>query len=420
MKYGQLSDYFDSVAFKTLSTVEADTNVSHQHEFNGVGGFVRILGIPTGKQRYEATFMYLTDDTESGIEEPGFLTWYDAREKARTERGIDRTEYRLYFSANAPLQSAREGDYLFVAKPKGRERLLVLVVEQETTISAQLKWLFGFGDRSKRFKIHSEEEFRKSRLGLAASFILDEMGIESRITDEDSLEEMIKLFHGEFPASTVFSEYARKKAGRIDAREDPDLALDSWLEKEEALFRTLENHLLGGKFRSLVSRMKDPEGVNDILSVSMAAFQRRKARAGRAFENHLEYLFRENGLGFSRGQVTENHNKPDFIFPDIESYRDPDFPRICLTMLGVKTTCKDRWRQILTEADRISPKHLITLQPSISVNQTEEMRHHKVELVVPKSIHDTFTQAQRRHLLTVDDFISLVKDRQRLSGKYVR
>jgi hypothetical protein len=30
-------------------------------------------------------------------------------------------------------------------------------------------------------------------------------------------------------------------------------------------------------------------------------------------------------------------------------------------MLGVKTTCSDRWRQVLAEADRIQLKHLLTL-----------------------------------------------------------
>ena len=42
-------------------------------------------------------------------------------------------------------------------------------------------------------------------------------------------------------------------------------------------------------------------------------------------------------------------------------------------MLAVKSTCKDRWRQILAEADRLPVKHLLTLEPGISVAQTDEM-----------------------------------------------
>ena len=33
------------------------------------------------------------------------------------------------------------------------------------------------------------------------------------------------------------------------------------------------------------------------------------------------------------------------------------FLSLVSSMLGVKTTCKDRWRQVLSEADRIPQKH---------------------------------------------------------------
>jgi len=35
MKQGYLSQYFKAVAAKTLSSVEADSTKSNQHEFNG-------------------------------------------------------------------------------------------------------------------------------------------------------------------------------------------------------------------------------------------------------------------------------------------------------------------------------------------------------------------------------------------------
>ena len=95
MKRGYLSQYFDGVAVKTLSAVETDTLTSNQHEFNGVDGLKAILGEPEGKARYHATFLYLTDHDDEPVVEQGFLTWYDARQKARLERGVMRYEYRL-------------------------------------------------------------------------------------------------------------------------------------------------------------------------------------------------------------------------------------------------------------------------------------------------------------------------------------
>lgn len=40
-------------------------------------------------------------------------------------------------------------------------------------------------------------------------------------------------------------------------------------------------------------------------------------------------------------------------------------------MLGAKTTIKERWRQVLEEANRIERKHLITLEPAVSVGLHE-------------------------------------------------
>ena len=73
MKRGYLSDYFEGVAVKRLSAVEADVIRSNQHEFNGVEGLKNILGEPSGKMRFTAKFLYLTDQDDEPIAEDGFL-----------------------------------------------------------------------------------------------------------------------------------------------------------------------------------------------------------------------------------------------------------------------------------------------------------------------------------------------------------
>ncbi len=81
-------------------------------------------------------------------------------------------------------------------------------------------------------------------------------------------------------------------------------------------------------------------------------------------------------------------------------------------MLGSKSKLKDRWRQVLAEADRIEQKHLLTLEPAISEPQTSEMRPKNLQLVVPKSLHATFRPAQQGWLMSLDAFIDFVEDRQ--------
>src|SRR3546814_4977886 len=51
---------------------------------------------------------------------------------------------------------------------------------------------------------------------------------------------------------------------------------------------------------------------------------------------------RSLGVQYARGAETENKNKPDFLFPGPQAYHDDLFPRDRLTMLGAKSTLKDR------------------------------------------------------------------------------
>jgi len=99
------------------------------------------------------------------------------------------------------------------------------------------------------------------------------------------------------------------------------------------------------------------------------------------------------------------------LFPGEAEYADLAFAPEKLRMLAVKTTCKDRWRQVLAEADRIPLKHLLTLEPSISRAQTDEMKSQLLQLVVPAGIHESYHAEQREWLMAVRDFVDLIKER---------
>lgn len=76
-----------------------------------------------------------------------------------------------------------------------------------------------------------------------------------------------------------------------------------------------------------------------------------------------------------------------------------------LKLPEAKTTCKDRWRQILAEAQRIPEKHLFTLETAISSNQLREMHAHKVHLVTTPSISATYTQS----VMNLREFIQMIQ-----------
>ena len=63
----------------------------------------------------------------------------------------------------------------------------------------------------------------------------------------------------------------------------------------------------------------------------------------------LEDELRE-GRDFTHRPETEKGHCPDFVFPSAEKYAGRMFPETRLRMLAVKTTCNDRWRQVLNQA----------------------------------------------------------------------
>lgn len=146
--------------------------------------------------------------------------------------------------------------------------------------------------------------------------------------------------------------------------------------------------------------------VDEFISYSNSVNNRRKSRSGRSLELHLDALFREEGVSFSHGETSEGNKKPDFLFPSAAAYRRAEQP---LWMLAAKTTCKDRWRQILNEANLIPEKHLITLQEGVSANQFQEMRDEGVTLVVPARLHKAYPNVIRPDLMTLESFVHTVK-----------
>ena len=176
---------------------------------------------------------------------------------------------------------------------------------------------------------------------------------------------------------------ARETCEIVYPVDDPDATLNEWLDHEKRLFRCLERYIVEQRLQ------KGFDDVESFISFSLSVHNRRKSRAGHSLENHLEQIFVDNKLLFERGAKTENRSKPDFLFPGQQAYHTADFPRTLLTMLGVKTSCKDRWRQVLSETNKIPQKHLLTLEPGISNNQTEEMQSQSLQLVVPDIIFRT-------------------------------
>jgi len=205
-----------------------------------------------------------------------------------------------------------------------------------------------------------------------------------------------------FPSGQVLVDRALSMMPATN--EYPDTRLLARRECETALFYSVERAFVLPRIKTGFTR------VDEFVDFANSITNRRKSRAGKSLELHLKEIFKEEGLRFSHGETSEDRKKPDFLFPSTAAYRNSGWPDSKLRMLASKTTCKDRWRQILNEADRIATKHLVTLQQGVSENQFNEMKSAGVVLVVPKSLHESYPKAIRSQILSLESFIAETKE----------
>ena len=345
--------------------------------------------------------LFFTEEGERGSNKDKFITirWQDDFE---TESRIiyygvkTRNEYRLTrFGKGFPfLEDENIGDLLILCK-KDDDHYDAFVLQKDEDID----------DLFAALNISSTDTGR----------IIPKMFEQ---TAEDKLYNCFINFLGslkiDFPPTVELATNARNcynRAFLITKKiitDNPDKEMLNWLNAEFQLFKTIENDRYS-------KRIQTPfKTVEELVEIANTILNRRKSRAGKSLEHHLGEIFKTFDLRFDTQSVTEDKKRPDFLFPNVDAYTNPNFDDKRLTVLASKTTCKDRWRQILNEADRVKIKHLFTLQQGISKNQLEEMYKYDVCLVVPKQYLKSFPEDFRDRILTLDGFVKHVQFKQQL------
>lgn len=208
-----------------------------------------------------------------------------------------------------------------------------------------------------------------------------------------------------FPEGRIFSDTIQT-AIRDCVASFADLTADQQLirliDEEFTLFRMVERKIFEPRVRQLFA------SIDDFLDTARSIQQARMSRSGRSLENHVEYLLRQAGLPYEMRQLVDK-TRPDILIPGKVQYLDPAFPIERLFVIGVKRTCKDRWRQVIQEAPRIPQKHILTLQEGISGAQLDEMHQAGVILIVPEVLHRAYPPDHTAVILGVQAFIASVR-----------
>ncbi len=322
------------------------------------------------------------------------VTWQDGRitESVVTWYGTGtRSEYRLTrFGQDFPfLNEGVVGD------------MLVLIA---TSPNEALAYVLDFDD---------DIEEIQATLGVDAfgQWGVYKDGAAQQEENEDAcVERRIRLFAAalsSFPDNGVFSGTTRDiliECLKGFSSLSPDKALVKAYSVEYEIFQAVERQVCGNQVSGKLFR-----NIDEFLKVASSIMNRRKSRAGRSLENHVESLLNAAGVPHKMRPDLGPDGTPDIIIPSVDAYFSKDYPADRILVVGLKTTCKDRWRQVTQEGPRIERKHLLTLQQGITKKQLAQMEAANVSLIVPEPLHKFYPDDSPVQPLTVEAFINTAK-----------
>lgn len=371
-------------------------------------------------------FMSANDSGESGAHQVGFLISISAKAMLFTDEEMQNNSILkkpvkvnwqngqlttdsvfTWYASKHELRLTKFGRNFPFIDPKYTGALFVLVKNTEEDYSAYIlntdadiqQFLDAFGlTPAETNRLISFEE------------------INPEIQEKAEIEDFIQNLHSEFPTSEEMSAEARILTYAMNIRTqgliktNPDKLLLEWTDEEYRLFRAIER----ARYGDIVA--KGFSSVDEFVMMANKVLNRRKSRAGKSLEHHLAALFDGNNIQYTAQAVTEGNKRPDFLFPSEEAYHDMTFSVEKLCSLAAKTTCKDRWRQVINEANRLRDqnKYLCTMQQGISAAQMDEMQAEKVILVVPKEYIRTYPADRQDRIWTISRFVGYIREMEGL------
>lgn len=196
-------------------------------------------------------------------------------------------------------------------------------------------------------------------------------------------------------------ELADAAIARVPARTgDLDGLLLARHRTEYALFKRVEEAHAGTTVH------EGFDSVDSFLTTAQSLVQRRKSRAGTSLELQIAAILSWRGVRYERGATVDISHRPDFIFPSAYRYVEAETAAPDLHVLAVKSTLRDRWRQVLHEADKVPVKHLLTLDDGVSEGHISEMTSSGIRLVIPRPLQRGYPRSVRSQLMTFSEFVT--------------
>lgn len=350
------------LAIKRLSAVETRPDRSHQHEIHA-GRLRQALGLPAGRTTGRLLLHIHTRDGQLVLGEDDY-TVYDSRERNPTRAA----EWRLYYATGEFSRYSGPGDLLVLYRPEGGNALQAVVAAAGSAVESRLLELLNLG------KDFDFETFQIIEAPLPTPREAVEAGSDLTIwaTDEAIVEPDTGYRHpivgdaiddGDVPTTLAMAAAAVDVLGHVSAGMNSDDYLSALLAAETSLYFQIEESVQRVRLGAII---QNEGSVAEVLDWAMAIHQSRRSRRGQSLQHHFRRLLENSALSYTAQCTTEPGETPDFVIPSCEAYHDAAYPTDRLRMVACKSTSRERWRQVLNEAARISPKHLLTLDAGLT------------------------------------------------------
>ncbi len=136
-----------------------------------------------------------------------------------------------------------------------------------------------------------------------------------------------------------------------------------------------------------------------INSFFLSLTQSRRSRAGDSFQVVMNDILQRLGYPFTPKPRLDG--KPDFVMPSKQHYNKNPMDCIVLTL---KTTLRERWRQVVTEGAKGTHFYLATIDRKLSDKELSAMKSKKVYVVVPADAQDE-CYTDHDNVLSFEEFI---------------
>jgi hypothetical protein len=318
--------------------------------------------------------------------------WYK-KEKGNAEHHFT-TNPRSEFTEIAPAS------YLLMFKPKaGGEMYAALTVNAaDEELTEYITEVFGI-DADFHFRIFDTSVLDPFPRRSVLQELIAEL-VAQLLAGPTAFDAYVRTLRRRSAAAISAAAYDQWKQETGNADLDPyrilnigDVIFELTRVREFALYKvdeaktygaTLVQALLGGGRQATPQEIVRAcvERFDDIYNICLRASQARSSRVGGTFETHMHTALSAGNIPHSPQSIFEG-SRPDFVLPAGATYADLNKRSAMSLILTLKTTLKERWRQVVSESTGC-PLYLGTLDESVTSETLDQLERHKIILVVPE------------------------------------